>query len=222
MSAGKNGQQIMDDSIEKLLEGEPTETQVQEFEGKLSDEGKKKLRELMALKKQRKAEEDRVKKAKEDADAAEKRRQEADEAFRKSKEQQDESQTQFRKEQIEVAKQKFFSDYKIPPEEQAKYEAEFRDSGKASADLIFKDWVKTFAAVNSDSLIDAQNKQREMEKKAAEDAERQAGGHDSPPGDGGDGKPQHSKEAEELSKKAGISIEAAERQLKEGMNRVIG
>jgi hypothetical protein len=105
--------------------------------------------------------------------------------------QEDKAQNQFRDEQVELAKEKFFTDpkFKLTDEEKAQFESEFKklDTGKMTPELIVKDMRKAFAVIKSDSLIDSQEKVNEFEKNAAEFNAGQAGGS------GGPGSPDESK-----------------------------
>lgn len=212
MSAGKNGQRKMEqDEINKIVEGEATEEQVKEIEAKLSDAGKKQLREVLALKAQRKAEEARLAEIKKSSE----------EEANKAKAARD-SQTQLRQEQISKAKESFFTEYSIPEADRSEYEELFTkvDSGKMDPELIKKDFIKAYAAKNADALLKSRQDVLEMERKAAEANAAGAGSHSSKPGDMEP--PKYSDEVKKIAETSGITVEAADKIAKEGMHRVIG
>jgi len=161
----------MDEDIKKALDGELDDQGLKDLESKLSDEGKRILKEALAFKAKKRDEEEKAKKASEIADAEEKRvadlKAEADRIENElshSKEQM----SQFRQEQILKAKNKFFSDYNIPAEQQEEYSKKFErfDSGKVDPDLIYDDFVSVYAALNKDALLKSQKDIEEMKKNA--------------------------------------------------------
>lgn len=208
----------MNEFITKLRNGEVTESEIKEFESKLSEEGKKLLKEALAFTTKRQDESNKASELeKKTAELAENIRQE-EEKLSQMKSQG----LQFRQEQVDKAKAKFFAEYKIPVEKQAEYEAKFKslDSGKVDSDLIYQDFVGVYAFLNKDTLLKTEQDRIKMEQQAEEEAARAAGGG----GSGGPGNepPKFSKEATELAKKAGITEEAADRTVKQGMTRTIG
>jgi len=214
----------MDEDIKKALDGELDDQGLKDLESKLSDEGKRILKEALAFKAKKRDEEEKAKKASEIADAEEKRvadlKAEADRIENElshSKEQM----SQFRQEQILKAKNKFFSDYNIPAEQQEEYSKKFErfDSGKVDPDLIYDDFVSVYAALNKDALLKSQKDIEEMKKNAELHNAGEAGSNSSAPT--GEQPKKFSDEAMALSQKAGITPEAAERQLKDGMHRVL-
>jgi len=208
----------MQEFLDKLSKGELGESEVKEFEGKLSEEGKKLLREALAFTTKRQDElgksqqlETKVKELQASVIA-----EEAKISQMKSEG------TQFRQEQVDKARTKFFTDYNIPVEKQTEYEEKFKalDSGKVDSELVYQDFVGVYAFLNKDTLLKADSEKRDMERKAAEEAARGAGGGGNPPA--GDPPKTHSDVAMKLAKDAGITPEAATRIEKEGMTRTIG
>lgn len=209
--------------INKIVDGDLTEDQIKEVEAKLSETSRTQLRELLAIKSQRRAEEERLQKAQDEnkaaAEAAQKNREEEEARIAAARKSAD----QFRLEQILKAETKFFNDYKIPVEEQTTIRDLFHklDSGKVDPDFIYQDFISAFAARNSGQLLEAQKIKLDMERQAAEAEAQGAAGT----GGGGSGDPnpsKFSKETQELAKKSNIPLEAADKIAKEGMHRVIG
>lgn len=214
----------MDEDINKALNGELDEQGLKDVESKLSDEGKKILKEALAFKAKRQDEETKSAKTAEEVKAQEERlaalKAEAEDIESKlstSKEQM----SQFRAEQIQKAKNKFFTDYNVPAEQQEEYNQKFErfDSGKVDPDLIYDDFVGVYAALNKDVLLKSHKEAEEMRKNADLKNAGDAGSQATPPS--GDEPPKFSDAAMKLSKEAGISPEAAERQVKEGRTRYL-
>lgn len=207
----------MEDFVKKVLDGEVSEDELKAFTDKLSEEGKTILAQSLAFRDKRKdeegkfnTEEERRTKAKADADAEEARLNQ----LRGEN-------SQFRTEQISKAKAKFFADYKIAPEQQAQYDDEFKklDSGKIDPDFIYKDLERTHVALNSDTYLESERKQRQMERNAEEFNQGGAGSHSHAPG--GNEPPKFSETAKQIARESDISEEAAAKIEKEGMVRII-
>lgn len=152
--------------VNKVLEGKVSPEEIAKVEAALSEAGQKKLRETIAIREQRKAEEERLAKAKKENDEREAKRllEEEEKAAneRKAKEEREKARSQ----KISEAKTKFFTEYNIPVEQQSQY-ATFNDSGSEDPNVILSDLKKTYAALNSDALIEAQ---RKLEEKAKAEA----------------------------------------------------
>jgi len=210
------------DEINKIVSGDPSEEEIKSLEAKLSEAGKSQLREVMALKAQRKSEEKRLADLKGESEAsieaAKKAREAEEDRVKKARESQD----QFRLEQITKARDKFFAEYKIPAELQNSYEDTFNklDSGKVDPDLIFQDFVAVYAAKNSSSLLQAQKEKEEMEKNAALNDASAAAGNGSQLKVGKDGK-EYPKQVLDIAKESGITPEAASKIYTEGYSRLI-
>lgn len=205
--------------LDKVLDGQITGEALEAFKAKLSEDGKKSLSEALAFRAKKKDDEThaaeaeaKLKKLREDIAA-----EEARVASLNS------SSNQFRDEQVSKAKDKFFKEYDIKPEEQAGYEDLFKkiDSGKVDPELIYKDFEVAYAAKNSDTLIEAKRKQIEMQKNAAAADADAAGANKNGSPDGGSGK-EYSEATKALAKKANISLEDADRQQTQGMHRILG
>lgn len=210
----------MNEFITKLRNGEISETEAKEFESKLSETGKGLLKEALAFVTKRQDEGTKAADLeKKTAELAENIRTE-EEKLSKMKDQG----AQFRQEQVQKAKDKFFAEYKIPAEQQAQYDDKFKalDSGKVDSDLIYNDFVGIYAFLNKDTLLEAKKKEVDMQRQADDEAARAAGAGN---GSGGpeDKKPKFSEAVSTLAKTAGISEEAANRQINgEGMGRTLG
>lgn len=80
--------------------------------------------------------------------------------------------SKFRNDQLEKAKQRFFSDPRFSMTEDKKklveQEFESRGSDRVDADLIFEDLKKSYAVVNSDDLLKEKERAVELEKNARE------------------------------------------------------
>lgn len=127
---------------------------------------------------------------------------------------------QFRQEQVLKAKNKLKSQFDLSDEDLAKVEDQFGkvDSGKIDADLIYEDFVGAYAFVNKDSLLSAQQKTQQMQK-AATAATTAAAGSTSANPNAEPGEKEYPEEVKQLAKAAGISEDAAEKQLNQGMRR---
>lgn len=207
----------MEDFVKKVLDGEVTDEELTAFKDKLSQEGKKELEASLAFRDKRKDEEgksvaeaERLSKLKAEADAEEARLNTARG-----------ENSQFRTEQITKAKAKFFAEYKVPAEKQAEYEAEFGnlDSGKMDPDLIYKDFERTHVSLNSDVYLEAERKQRDMERSAGDFNANGAGTHHAAPG--GNEPPKFSEIAKKIAHDSEISEEAAAKIESEGYSRTI-
>lgn len=205
--------------LDKILDGQITGDELEAFKAKLSEDGKKSLSEALAFRAKKKDDEAhaaeaeaKLQKLKDDI-AAEEARVESLKG----------SSNQFRDEQVSKAKEKFFKDYEIKPEEQSSYDELFKkiDSGKVDPDLIYKDFEVVYGAKNSSELIEAKKKQIQMQKDAAL-SDAAAAGANKGGSQGGEGKKEYSEATKALSQKAGISLEDAERQINHGMHRILG
>ena len=130
-----------------------------------------------------------------------------------------------RKENVEKAAQKLFSDFKIPAEDQQHYREIFgkNDSGHVDPDLIYKDFKRIYAAENSDSLLNIKSEYDAMEK-GAEDFNEANAGAPGGSGGGGDSGKKFSQAAHEYVHEAAkqgvkLTLADAERVLQRGMTR---
>lgn len=128
--------------------------------------------------------------------------------------------SQFRTEQIEKAKRKLMEKVKLSPEQLAVVEEKFKrlDTGKADADFIYEDLLSALAAANPSKFLELSQEREAAERRAAEELESQAAGAGGSGGGGGEPK-KFSDAVMDLAKKAGITPEAAKRQLDGGMSR---
>ena len=93
------------------------------------------------------------------------------------------------------------------------------DSGKLDADNIYRDLLSAVAATEPERHLQMSEDADRREKEAAEELERQAAG-----GGGGpsaEEKAKYSQEVVDLAGKAGITLEAAKRQVEQGNKRTI-
>lgn len=127
----------------------------------------------------------------------------------------------FRNEQVEKAKNRLLSTVKLTPEQQAEVMEKFKklDSGKMDADFIYKDLTASVAATQPDRFLTLSEKEENERIAAEEELARQAGGSGGSAGE--DNKPKKFTDAAtQLAKDAGISPEAATKQLTEGNRRI--
>ena len=127
---------------------------------------------------------------------------------------------QFREEQVLKAKSRLKEQFGLSDEDVAKVEEKFGqvDSGKVDADLIYEDFVGAYAFVNKDSLLSAQQKNEEMQQSAVEATVSAAGSTSNQPSNDAN-EQEYPEEAKQLAKDAGISEDAALKQLQGGMRR---
>lgn len=128
--------------------------------------------------------------------------------------------TQFRTEQVNKAKNRFYAEFKLSEQDRAAVEEKFTrlDTGKLDAEFIYDDLLSAFAAANPKRHVELTRSREEQERLAAEEIEAQAGGGGGSGGNGGEVK-KFSDEVMTLAKKAGITPEAAKRQVEGGMSR---
>lgn len=150
-------------------------------------------------------------------------RKSAEEAERKAQEGNKGQSEQFRKEQVDKAASRLFTQFSIPEDKRQSILETFKkiDSGKIDSDLIFNDLKIAYAASNADTLIDAETKVKEGVANAARHNAGAAFSQNFQPTP--DGK-EYSKEAkalvtEGLKKGIVIKIEDAERIAKQGFDR---
>lgn len=125
-----------------------------------------------------------------------------------------------RNENLEVAKEKFFAETGVKPEDQAKFLEEFKtfDSGAINSDLIVRDMKKTFASLHVDELLEMQKKVNELSansdefKAAMSSSGFQGAGREGPAG-GGEGMTPEDLQAAQW---AGIPIEKYKELKKQG------
>ncbi len=130
--------------------------------------------------------------------------------------------TQFRQEQVEIAKNNFYTSFGVSDEDKPKVDEMFKkiDSGKVTAELIQKDFVSAFAAVNPDKYLEARNKLNDLQKNAEQARINGAGSNNGTPPPGGE-PPKFSDAVMATAKAAGITPEAAQKVADEGMTRRI-
>lgn len=200
--------QTMEEEITKaIVEGTLSPETIAALESKLSEAGKEELKKAQAFATKRRDEESKAKKS------------EGEPVTAKA----DDTGIRFRNEQVEIAKGKFFAQFGIPAEKQGEYEETFKrlDSGKVSAELIIEDLKGVHAFLNRDSLLTAQEQQRQMEANAAAANAAAAGPSGSAPST--TKREEHSDEAVALSKEAGVDVTKAEEVLaRGGTTRVLG
>jgi len=127
--------------------------------------------------------------------------------------------SQFRLEQVSKAKARLYSEVKLTEEEKVVVEEKFKrlDTGKVDADLIYVDLLSAVAASNPTKFFELTKGQQEAQRMADDEIQRQAelaGGAPS-----GNEPRKFSEEAVALARKAGITPEAATRQVTQGMSR---
>lgn len=130
-------------------------------------------------------------------------------------------QTRQRSEQLQKAKARLISEFKLSDEQLKKVEEGFKteDSGAVDADFIFSDLKKAYVKTDADSLLEARKKNAEFEKNAADLVASAAGASGS--GAGGDNGKQLNPEVLKVvraAKAQGVPMtyDEAERGLKRG------
>ena len=128
----------------------------------------------------------------------------------------------FREEQKQKAIRKFVTDFGIGDDEKSKLLEQFEkmDSGKMDAEYIYEDLVGVYAFVNKDKLVEAEKERKAREATAAEEAAKAAGGASGQSPNNGNEPPKYSEATRQLAKSAGISEEAADKQVNQGTKRV--
>lgn len=196
------------------LEGFTSEELV-DFNKYAVEAAKVEVDKVSGLREAKRVENDRVVNAKAEAD----RLEAAAKAEREKNQPQTPEMRQFREEQILKAKNKLFSTVELTDEQKVVVEEKFKrlDSGKIDSDLIYEDFLSSVAAANPQKYMSLSEKQRESERAAALELERQAAAGGAPPT--GEQKKKFSDEALALASQAGITPEAAQKQTQEGMRR---
>jgi hypothetical protein len=127
---------------------------------------------------------------------------------------------QFRIEQVLKAKNRLWATIKASDAEKTIIEDKFSrlDSGKVDSDLIYEDLLSAVAASNPKKFIELSGDDERRKREAEDEIARQAGGAGGSGGSGNEPK-KFSDEVLNLSKDAGISPEAAQRQVSQGNKR---
>lgn len=75
-----------------------------------------------------------------------------------------------RTENLEAAKARIVSEFKLEPDAQAKLAEEFRkhDSGSVNSDLLYRDFRKAYAAMNAEALLETQQRVARLSEGSAE------------------------------------------------------
>lgn len=217
--------------INEALEGklelsELNDEELTEFRTKASDLAEQAKGEVTGLREAKRAETERVEKLKKEAEELEKARGKTEEEKKKAEEELNKGKediSQFRTEQIEKAKEKFFAQFPDAKEKEEEISQKFErlDSGKIDSDFILKDFVSAYAATDPDGYLSAREKANQLAKNAEEFNKKGAGGNPSSSGEGGEGGKQYSESTKNLAKDAGISEESADKIEKEGMKRTL-
>jgi TolA-binding protein len=210
----------MQEKIKDALEGKVTIEELNEeekvaFYQEVKNASQDELKKLSAFRSAKRDEEQKVK-------DAQSRLTQAEEELSKlqtSIEQTKKEQTQFRTEQIGKAKERFFSQFKVDDEKKKAIEETFArlDSGKIDVDLIVKDFVASYAAVDPESYLTATKKAEEMRRNADAANAGQAGSNNTPPA--GSEPPKYDDRTKKVAQEAGVSEEQADKVLREGLSR---
>ena len=212
----------MQNRIKEALEGkikfeELTEEEKPEYQKALAESVKEMQGSLTGMRSARQAEEQKLEDKKKELAEVEKKLAEGGNPppFQN----QGGDMKQFREEQVQKARLKLGSLVKLSPEDMVQVEAVFikLDSGKMDADFILQDFLSAVAAAKPEVYLDAKKKLEDMEKGAAQHTRQQAGGSDSAPP--GQEPKKFSDQAMKLAQEAGITPEAAQKQLTQGMSR---
>ena len=196
----------MEEEITKaIIDGTLSEDLIKSLETKLSDAGKEELKKAQAFAAKRRDEEDKAKKAEETRKSSEENLNQTNGMVQK-----------FRDEQINSAKTKFFDTYGIPVEQRAAYDEAFKtsDKGSMTSETIYGELENIHLILNKDTYVSAYQKQQNMQKAAQDHKEGSAGSYSAQPS--GETPPEHSEEATNLAAEAGVSVQTAERVLRDG------
>lgn len=209
----------LDEQLEKYLKGELKKEEFDAEVAKLSEEEQKKLETPEVRARLKKAADDELKRI--EGLRAEGRRIED----RNNQPQGHDYGAILRKENVEKAANKFFTEFKVPAGEQQHYRDAFQtnDSGHVDTDLIFTDFKRIYVAEHSDELLSIKSKYDDLEGGAEEFLEDNSGA----PGGGGQGggdQKKFSPAAHEYVKEAAkkgikLTLVDAERVLTRGMTR---
>jgi len=180
---------------------------------------KEEIEKVAALREAKRVENERVESAKAEADRIKSDSEKLKAETMSSKELSPEMK-QFRSEQVEKAKERLFSTVKLSEEEKKLVLENFSklDSGKMDADFIYKDLVSAVAASNPDNYLTMSQDRERMAWEAEQETLRQAAAGITKPSETELKK--FTDEALKLSKEAGITPEAATKQLTHGNKRV--
>jgi hypothetical protein len=207
--------------IKEALEGkikleELSDEELSEFRKQARELAEKEKSEVTGLREAKRAEQERVEKLKKEADEVSNKKNQTENDLNKGK---DEI-TQFRKEQITKAREKFLATFPDAKEKIAEIEDKFSrlDSGKIDSDFIYSDFVSAYAASDPDGYLSSRQKAEELKRNAEKLNASEAGHSSSKPADGSENK-KFDEKTTQVAKEAGISEEAADKVLKQGLTR---
>lgn len=223
--------------LEKTLKGELSGDALQAEVEKLDVEGQTTLKKLAAdsaktslaeatgLRKERDRANDLKTQAEKEAEEAAKKAEDVKKAAEAGGEKppaKDETMSQFRKEQKDKAIARLQSERQLTNEQTAQVVEHFNkiDSGLVDADNIYNELLGAYAFINRDTLLTADAEKRKREQTAAEAEAEAAGGAKGEPS--GSNPPKFSEAVVDLSKRASITPEAAQKIATEGTKRVFG
>lgn len=225
-------EEILKEVVEGRLSGDALQAEVEkldvsgqaELKKLAAESAKTSLSEASALRKERDRANEMKTQAEKDAEEAAKKAEDARKAAEAGGSQppakQDDTMSQFRKEQKDKAIGRLKSELKLTDEQSAQVVAHFEkiDSGYVDADNIYKELKGAYAFINSDTVLQAAAEQRTREEAAAEEAAAAAGGATGEPS--GSQPPKFSESVKKLAKDAGITPDAAQKVATEGTKRV--
>ena len=207
--------------IKGALEGEIkveelSDDEVIEFRKQARALADKERGEVAGLREAKRAEAERVEKLKKEAEGINGQASKTKEDLEKDKNEV----TQFRREQIMKAKEKFLTTFPDAKDKIDLIDEKFArlDSGKIDSDFIYSDFVSAYAASDPDGYLTARQKAADLKKGAENFNAGSAGYSSSKPADGSDQK-KFDEKTTQVAKEAGISEEAAEKVLKQGLTR---
>jgi dsDNA-specific endonuclease/ATPase MutS2 len=207
--------------IKGALEGEIkleelSDDELAEFRKKARELAEKEKGELTGFREAKRAEAERVEKLKKEAEGISGQANKTKEDLEKDKAEV----TQFRREQILKAKEKFLTTFPDAKEKIDLIDEKFGrlDSGKIDSDFIYSDFVSAYAASDPDGYLAARQKAEDLKKNAEKLNAGSAGYSSSKPADGSEAK-KFDEKTTQVAKEAGISEEAADKVLKQGLTR---
>lgn len=207
--------------IKEALEGnikieELSDEELSEFRKQARELAEKEKSEVTGLREAKRAETERVERLKKEAEDVEGQTNKNKEDLEKGKNEV----SQFRSEQILKAKERFLESFPDAKEKIDLIDEKFSrlDSGKIDSDFIYSDFVSAYAASDPEGYLSARQKAEDL-KKGAENINAGSAGYSSSKPADGSGEKKYDERTIQVAKEAGISEDAAEKVLKEGLTR---
>lgn len=200
----------------KLELDELNDEELSTFRTQARELAEKERNEVTGFREAKRAETEKVEKLRKEAEDLEESRKKTEADLNKGKQEV----SQFRSEQIEKAKTKFFEQFPDAKEKEEEIIEKFGrlDSGKIDAEFILNDFVSAYAATDPQKYIESVKKATNLEKGASDLNRSSSGSHSANP-DGSKEGAKYSEDAKKLAQAADISEEAAQKIEDYGMSR---